>query len=218
MNTKISWKKLAFFVIAVVITATGEALNYKANIGVSPYEAVSLMLNYITLVKIGTISLTLNLLMIVLQIIFDRKITLAYVLQIPLAVIMGSIINLIVYTFLGNVELAYPDRFILMVVGLTISAIGVGFLMILNVVVFPLEGFCRVITNTFHWKFEIFRQAVDIFFIILCLVVGYFSQCGYSIREGSIIGAIIYAPIMGFVMRKARVRFGKILELDQVPQ
>ena len=194
-------KKYCLFILTLMMVSIGDSLCFKANIGVSPYEALALTFNYISHIKVGTLTLFVNACMILFQVIFSKQFKIKYVLQFLMSLCFGMVVNTIVYQVLGGISLQYYQSLIMEIIGLCISASGCGLLVALNVCVFPCEGFALTFSNTFKVDFQKTRQVIDIILVISCISLSLIFQCGFALREGTIIAACIFSPILGFVQR-----------------
>ena len=194
-------KKYCLFILTLMMVSIGDSLCFKANIGVSPYEALALTFNYMSHIKIGTLTLFVNACMILFQVILSKQFKVKYVLQFFMSLFFGMIVNTIVYQVLGGISLQYYQSLIMEIIGLCISASGCGLLVALNVCVFPCEGFALTFSDTFKVDFQKTRQVMDIILVISCISLSLIFQCGFALREGTIIAACIFSPIMGFVQR-----------------
>lgn len=199
-------KKYCLFILTLMVVSIGDSLCFKANIGVSPYEALALTFNYMSHIKIGTLTLFVNACMILFQVILSKQLKVKYVLQFFMSLFFGMIVNTIVYQLLGGITLRYYQSLIMEIIGLCISASGCGLLVALNVCVFPCEGFALTFSNTFKVDFQKTRQVIDIILVISCISLSLIFQCGFALREGTIIAACIFSPIMGFVQRSVTKR------------
>lgn len=197
-------KRYVLFILTLMMVSIGDSLCFKASIGVSPYEALALTFNYISHIKVGTLTLFVNACMIILQIILSKQFKIKYILQFFMSICFGMIVNAIVYQVLGGITLQYYQSLIMEIIGLCISASGCGLLVALNICVFPCEGFALTFSNTFKVDFQKTRQVMDIILVISCISLSLISQCGFALREGTIIAAFIFSPIMGFVQRHAQ--------------
>lgn len=112
-----------------------------------------------------------------------------------------------------NFELSsYPLRLMALIIGYIGMAIFVGGIMALNVVTFALEGFCLELSKKTKFEFSKIRQSVDIIGIIVSLLVCFFSDLPLVIREGTVLGMLIYAPILKIAMDK-QIQLFKQLEI-----
>ena len=141
--------------------------------------------------------------MILFQITLSKQFKIKYVLQFFMSLFFGMIVNTIVYQVLGGISLQYYQSLIMEIIGLCFSASGCGLLVALNVCVFPCEGFALTFSETFKVDFQKARQVMDIILVITCISLSLSFQCGFALREGTIMAACIFSPIMGFVQRSA---------------
>ena len=200
MNT--NKKRYLLFALMIFTLSLGDGMAMKAGIGTTAYEAFSLSISYVSGIKVGTVAMLFNITMVLLQLLLIRRFSLQTLLQIPVAIVQGYVLNLVVYTFLGRVVmLHYAMRLAFLLAGFTISACSVGTLMVLDVVVFPLEGFCYALSAKLSFPFTKVRQAADAVCILLALLLAFISRTPLTIREGSVIGMLIFSPIMGAAMR-----------------
>lgn len=196
-------KKYFLFIISIIVCSLGDSLLYKANIGVNPVEAISLSLSYIFQVEVGTMTIIFYSVLIIIQILMQKKLNLRTLLQIPLSLFIGVMINFWVYDILAGLKISpYITNFSLAVLGLTISAIGVGMLVFLDLVTFPVEGISMKISLLLNVNFQKIRQLFDISSVVISIALTLMFQLDFAVREGTVIGAIIFSPIMAFSMRK----------------
>ncbi|MBQ6322848.1 MAG: hypothetical protein IJI24_08240 [Lachnospiraceae bacterium] len=189
------------FTLGLLITSVGDSLVFKAAIGVSPYESVQMSISYLTGINVGTIAIVCHLAFVAGQLLLLRRMTFSLLLQIPVSFIQGSIVNLIVYTVFGNLEPSYPVRVLFLLGGICLIAIGIGIMVWTNVTVFPLEGFCKVLSDRKQYRFEKVRQVSDIVFLSLSLLATFLFHLPFAVREGTVISALIFSPMLGIVIK-----------------
>ena len=195
---KANIKKYVIFILAVIGTSLGDSLAMKGNIGTNAYEAFSLAISNISAIKVGTICFFCNLTCIVAEIILDKKVKVKYLLQIVLCYFQGMIINFIYYNLLGNLVLEhYVAKLIVTVLGMVICGSCCGLLVGLDVICFPLEGVCEVLSQKTHWDFGKVRQGADVAFVVITVLLCIIFKTNWTIREGTVIGMLILGPIMG---------------------
>lgn len=196
-------KRYLLFILALMMVSIGDSLCFKANIGVSPYEALALTFNYMSHIKVGTLTLLVNACMILSQVTLSKQLKIKFVLQFLMSLFFGLVVNAIVYQVLSSITLQYYQSLIMEIIGLCFSASGCGLLVALNVCVFPCEGFALIFSETFKVDFQKARQVIDIILVITCISLSLSFQCGFALREGTIMAACIFSPIMGFIQRSA---------------
>lgn len=191
-------KQIIILAVFVVVIGFGASLTMKAAIGIGAYDAVSLSLSKVLHIKVGNIGMCINIICIVLQMaLLKKEFKLLQLLQIGATILVGIAINFFFYNVFGEMVVSnYILKLILLVAGYTVSAIAVAVVMTINIVSMPLEGFCLVLANKFKLNFGRVRQVADIIFIIVVISVTLIFKTELTLREGTIIGMIIYGPML----------------------
>lgn len=195
-------KKYLLVVIAFMVVGVGCALTMKANVGVGAWDALAKTTNDMTGIAIGTAGMIYNTCCVVGQIlILRRKFKTVQILQIPLSIIFGMVVNFMFYNILVFPFDSFVGGCLLYFVANIIMAFGVALVMLLDEVTFALEGFCLALTKVISLEFAKIRQAVDVLGIILIIVLRLTIHIPWSIGAGTIIGMLTFGPMLGFFMR-----------------
>lgn len=206
---KIKRMVVCFFMI--ILISCGASLTLKAAIGVGAWDALALTGSSISGIKVGTVGMLLNFICIFIELMILRKnFKIKHALQIALCIIVGYTVNFFFYNVLGGIELSnYFIRVVILIVGYIINAFTVAVIMLLDVVTFALEGACMAVSNKVGIKFHILRQGVDVVCIVVASIVAFTSNVPLAIREGTVIGMVIFGPIMGLFMKQLKPIFQK---------
>lgn len=203
-------KKYIAIIIFVSLNACACALALKAAIGVSAWDAFSQTLSYFFNIKVGTMGIILNCSCIIGQIIILKKdFKPIQLLQAVVSFILGIVINFMLYHVYTFEIHSYFINILLLIIAYIFIALFVGAVMAINLVTFALEGFCLALERVIPMEFSKIRQAVDIICILLCLLLSFVLDLPLAIREGTIIGMIIFAPLMGYFMKIEKKLFQK---------
>lgn len=197
--------------IVVIFISFSAALSLKAAVGVGAWDAFAQSGSELTGIKVGTVLMLLNLFCLALQIMLLKgKVTINHLLQVVLNFTLGYAVNFFFYVVLGSVEItSYPVRLVLIITSISLSAFCVASMMLLNVVTFSLEGACLLISERIGQKFHIVRQIVDVLAIAISLLLSFLFQLPLSVREGTVIGMLLFSPLLGFFMERLRPIFQK---------
>jgi uncharacterized membrane protein YczE len=204
-------KKITILTILVSFISVGVALTLKAEIGVGAWDALLAAISNIIDVPIGTVGMVLNFILIFAQIIIlrsnFRKIQL---LQFPVSILFGLVINFMFYEVFSMLTLEnYVMKLLTLLLGYVIIAFSIAGVMVMDVIFFPVEGFTMAISDTINKKFYIIRQLVDVISVVTALLLVIpFSQ-PLVVREGTIIGVIIFGPLLGLFMKILKPIFKK---------
>lgn len=213
-------KRVSLLVILLVAVSMGASITLKAAIGVAAWDAMSQSVSYLSGVKIGTIGMLFNSLCVVGQIlVLRRNYKWIQLLQLPLNILLGTLINFFLYDVLGPVTIdSYLVKLLLLLVSLVFMSIVVSAVMVLDIVTFALEGFCMAVAQVTKIEFSKIRQGMDVLSVMVVLMLTLSFSLPLSLREGTIIGMIVFAPMMGFFMSKLRPIFKRLNLLQEEPE
>lgn len=212
--TKKVWMNVLYVMFGVVLVSVGVSFCIKAGIGVSAVDAVNSSISELTAIKIGTVSVLVNVSFVFAQIFIQKKeFRLFQLMQIPLSLLIGEVVNLMIYTVLPLITLEeYYMNLLLLILGNIIAALGVGLCTALDFVSFPLESLCIVISKNTGMSFGKIRQSADIIIIGVSVALTVLFNGSLFIREGTIIGAVVFAPLMNVVY----LNIHRILPIHQI--
>ena len=203
-------KRYIALVILVSLAGCGAALSLKAAIGVSAWDALTQTFSDFIHIKVGTMGMILNCSCIVGQIIILKKdFKPIQLLQAVVSIILGSVINFMLYEVYTFELTAYWQNIALLILAYIIMSVLVGAVMTLNIVTFALEGLCMALERVTPFEFAKIRQAVDVISIILCFILSFTLKLPLAVREGTVIGMIMFAPLMGKFMEIEKPLFRK---------
>lgn len=199
-------KNILLVIIAVVITAIGGSFTVKANVGVGAYEALNMNINQLTGIKIGTLAIALNMTCVLIQwLLLKKDFSFRQFLQVPVTLILGQVLNVMLYTVFANITIEqYWMKIAMVILGGLIAAIGVGSMMALNYINMPLEGACMAFSSRYGLNFGKVRQIVDVLLIASALLIAFSTNTAVTVREGTIISMFLFPPSMNFVYEKIR--------------
>lgn len=199
-------KKIIYFIILIVGISFGTTLTMKANIGVEAWDALAQSGSAITNIPVGTVLMILNITCVLIQwIILKKDFKFKHMLQIPLSVFIGYLVNYFYYDLFGNLIIDnYFIKVLILILGYLVNAFVVAGIMMLDVVTFALEGACKVISVKYQLSFPKFRQIIDVLSVASVIVLSMMFHIDLYVREGTVIGMLIFGPMIG--------SFTKILE------
>lgn len=193
-------KKYIALVIAVFLTAMGVGLAIKASVGLAAFDAINQSISNATNIRVGTVVMFVQTFFVLIQLIILRKdATWRLFMQIPLVILLGQFINLFVDDIFGNMELHnYLLRVTVFIVAQLIISFAVSTLLVIDLIAMPVENLSAVLAQKFPFKLGQIRQAIDILLIIGALAISLVSSTEWTIREGTILSALIFGPLMDF--------------------
>lgn len=195
-------RKFIVLIIALLLAAFGISLQMKAAIGLAPFDAMNQSLAFAFDIRVGDVVTFIQLLFVGLQIVMLRKETNWKVfLQIFVGAVLGQFVNLFFYTILGNFTVeSYFLKVLLLLFGAAWVPIFLGAVMVLDLVTMPIESFSMVFANKFNRPFGRVRQIVDIVCLVIAVSVSLLFNEPFTIREGTIISALTFGPLLSIYM------------------
>lgn len=199
-----NYRGYALLSISSAVIALAISLMLKASVGVGAFDAFTQSVSLMAGIRIGTVAMTVNLLCVLGQLIllkgdfgFNR------LLQIPMSVLVGMLVNFFYYDLLGTAQIEnYVTALITFFISLVTVAFSVSMIMTLNLITPPIESFCMELTKSVPLKFSTIRQLVDILCIVVSVVITFTFGFTLPVREGTVIGMLIFAPLLGFFINK----------------
>ena len=201
-----------FISINIVITGIGASLGIKAAVGVGAWDALSQSVSTVIGMKIGTFSMLLNISCVVVQLLMlGKKFKPLSILQVFVAILLGNVVNFMLYDVYANLVInSYFLNLAIYVISVLIIVVGVANIMAMNFISFPLEGACLVVSDRYNLNFGKVRQWVDIIAIIIALVVAFVFKDNYTVGVGTVIGMVMFGPLLDRIMNFVRPKLDKM--------
>lgn len=195
-------KRYLLIILGFMIVGTGCAFTLKANVGIGAWDAMAKSASDILHIEVGTMGMIFNCTCVIGQIIILRKnFKLVQLLQIPFSVLLGFVINFVLYNLLVFEFDSFIGGILMFMVSITVCAFGVSIVMVLDEVTFALEGFCMAVTNILDVKFHITRQIADVLSVLVVVALTLLFDIPWSLGIGTIVGMFIFGPMLGIFMK-----------------
>ena len=193
-------KKILFTILGIIIIYADVAFAIKAGIGVMPVDAAINTIAYVLNIKVGTFSMVFHGSFFLGQILIERKnFRKTEFLQLLYITLGGTVLNFFLYTILKNVEFTlYPIRFIVAVAAFFLSAFGCTLVLETHLMRTPMEGCIQLIAERLGTPMGKLRQKIDIGLVLLSVVLTLIFGTEWTLREGTIIAALLFGPAMDF--------------------
>lgn len=198
----ISSKHILCLLLALSLLTTGVSFMIKADIGLIAWDAFYVTIGNILGIKEGDMSIISNIILFIIQLILlGKQFKKSQWLQIPVTLFFGILINFMLYKVLKFELNSYILQVILFVFGITLTSFAVSLLVTLNIVAMPLDALAASIEDISKFKFEPVRLSFDIFAVLSALALSYMFSSKYLVREGTILGMVIFNGAMPIFRR-----------------
>ena len=204
MNLKKFLCNLALSLMAFILTGLGTSMSIEGAIGISSFNALNYSLSNLLQMKIGTMTIILNLLFLFLYIVLTKgKFIVKYVFQLIAVSSIGIVINFFTYNIFDKMEVGnYFISVMYLVCGVFIGGISVAFILALDTMSFPVEAFCLEIANMKNIKFSKVRRLIDIISVSVSLLITLLFSYPLVIREGTVVSLLLFSTVIGYFHEK----------------
>ncbi|WP_066305607.1 YitT family protein [Bacillus sp. FJAT-29814] len=198
-----SIQKFLIVAISMMLTGIGASLGIKAAVGVGAWDALSLSVSGVIDMKVGTFSMIMNISCVLLQLILLKKeFKINHIVQIFVAVLLGFVVNFMIYDVYSKFTIdSYWMNVLLLILSVIICAASISVIMAINLVTFPLESVCMIISKKINKNFGFIRQFVDVLSIAIALAVSFLFNESITVREGTVIAMILFGPLLNVFMK-----------------
>ena len=191
-------KRYLLLLVGLSIMAFGVAFSIKASLGTSPISSVPYVVSLFTPLTVGTATITMHCVFILLQILILRK---NYhpiqLMQLPVAFFFGYLTDFGVWAVPGITCNTYWQQWIICLIGILLVAVGVSFEVKAGVVVLAGEGvvlaICKVLPKV---KFGYMKVGFDVTLVVIaCILSIVFTGRLQGVREGTVAAALLVGLI-----------------------
>jgi len=198
-------KKITVMFLSIILCAFSVSVVLKCAIGVGAWDAFSQTASGILKIKVGTFSMFMNISCVVAQIIIKKQFKIALAMQIALSVALGVLINFFYYQMLADLQFnTYLSTIMIFLLANAACAFAVGTVTAQNIISFPLEGLCMTIALKLDKPFGKIRQLADIITMFFVVILVLLFDGKMTIREGTVIGMIVFGPLLDIYMRHVK--------------
>ena len=204
VNLKKFLCNLVLSLIAFILTGLGTSMLIEGAIGISSFNALNYSLSSLFQMKIGTMTIILNLLFLFLYIVLtNEKFIMKYIFQLIAISSIGIVINFFTYNIFDKMEVGnYFISVMYLVSGVLIGGISVAFILALDTMSFPVEAFCLEIANMKNIKFSKVRRLIDIISVSVSLLITLLFSYPLVIREGTVVSLLLFSTVIGYFHEK----------------
>ncbi|HJJ47370.1 MAG TPA: DUF6198 family protein [Methanocorpusculum sp.] len=189
--------------IGVFTMGFGIALSIQAGLGISPISCLPYVLNQWLGISVGTMTLIMNIIFLILQIAILRKAFKIYqLLQIPLLFVFSAAIDFSLWLLSGAVSDFYPLQFCMMLASCGIIALGLFFLLKADLLMMSGDALVRAIAEVSKKEFGKVKVGFDCTLVAAAAITSLCSmQSIVGIREGSLAAAILIGTIVRLLVK-----------------
>ncbi len=177
--------------------AFGVAFSIKGNLGTSPISSLPYVTGQISGLTVGTTTIIMHCVLIILQIlILRKKYDWFQLMQLPIAFIFGFMTDLALDALAFLNPAGYAQQWLLCGIGIVLVAVGVSLEVTADVITLAGEGFVLAVCKVRPVKFGTMKVCFDVSLVaISCILSALFLHGIYGVREGTAAAAILVGII-----------------------
>lgn len=203
--------RFVFLCLGLTIMAFGVAFSIKADLGISPISTVPYVTSLISGLSVGTTTIIMNFLFVLIQIaILRRQYDWFQLLQFPAAIVFGTMIDVAEYLLQGIQVSNYLEEWLFCIIGIVLIALGISVEVMANLVTTAGEGIVLAICKVAPVKFGNMKMGFDITLVCISVVLSLVFLSGVEgVREGTL-AAMIFVGQITKVTNKWMKRVGDV--------
>ena len=190
-------RRYLLLLAGLAIMAFGVAFSIKASLGTSPISSVPYVVSLFAPLTVGTATIIMHCVFILLQILILRK---KYhpiqLMQLPVAFFFGYLTDFGVWAVQGITCDHYLQQWLVCLVGIFLVAVGVSLEVKAGVVVLAGEGVVLAICKVLPVKFGYMKVGFDVTLVAIACVLSFvFTGRLQGVREGTVAAALLVGLI-----------------------
>ena len=190
-------RRYLLLLVGLAIMAFGVAFSIKASLGTSPVSSVPYVVSLFAPLTVGTATIIMHCVFILLQILILRK---KYhpiqLMQLPVAFFFGYLTDFGVWAVQGITCDHYLQQWLVCLIGIFLVAVGVSLEVKAGVVVLAGEGVVLAICKVLPVKFGYMKVGFDVTLVAVACVLSFvFTGRLQGVREGTVAAALLVGLI-----------------------
>lgn len=197
-------KRFSAYVLGVFLVSMGVALSIKAGLGVTPLTSFPYVLSLWLSLEVGAVTTGVFVAYVLLQaIILKKDFKNIYWMQLLIASLFGNFLSFSNGMIVDIIPYVYYQRIILLIVGISLMAIGIILYLSANLIMQPPEGLVIAVAKKTGISFCKTKIYFDNISVLMSLAVLLISGIGIvGIREGTIIASLGLGKMISLFSKK----------------
>lgn len=189
-------KRTLWYIVGLNLIAAAVVLNIRYNVGVAAFSSVMYSISEIYHISLGTASIICYLLFVAVQCILSRRITLMFLLEVPLSFAFGFLTDVYDF-FIPEIPFPLPGRLVCFVLTMFVTGGGVFLCVKSRMVLTPTDGIVNTISEVFHLRFSTVKNAFDLSMVAISAALCLLNRTPfYGIGIGTVFSALFLGRII----------------------
>lgn len=186
------------FLTGVFVMSVGIALSVHGQLGTAPISTFPAVINAATSWSVGSVTVLMNMVFVLVQIlILRRRFQLFQLVQLPIAMVFGAVINLSLFLTSWTQTNNYLLQWVVTICGALILGVGVYIQIQPKLLYLPGEGLVMALTQVTGVRFGTMKQLVDWSLVIISAIVSLILMHRLEgVREGTVFAAFAVGGVV----------------------
>lgn len=188
--------RVLIYLLGLVILCFGVVLNTKTNLGVAAINSIPFVISKSADISLGKCVFVLYCLLIILQLLILRKISVIVILQLPVSLLFGKLVDLFNIYILKFEAHNIISGLLMLMVAIIMVGLGTTLVISQNLIPNAPDGFVNAVATKLNKQFGFIKVRFDIVCVLIGLVIS-FLMSGKIVGIG--IGTLISMVLTGNV-------------------
>ena len=200
--------RVPWYLAGLILLALGSAVSIRSALGVTATASIGYVISGITGFSMGLVTVFNFILFIVAQLfLVSGRERLRVLLQLPFSLFFSGVLDLFL-ALLPERELQIGGRWVLLALGVILTAAGVFLTVSPGIVPTAPDGFVRAASARFGWDFGAVKNVLDLVTVALASALGILCLGSLEgIGAGTLVSALLVGPLTGLLMKRFGPRF-----------
>src|SRR5699024_7156134 len=191
-------RRWLIFICGVCTMAVGIALSVHGQLGTAPISTFPVVIGTATSWSVGTVTAAMNIVFVGIQaLILGRQFPLFQLIQLPVAVLFGTVIDLSLFLTRWAETDTYLLQWVVTIIGAITLGVGVYIQVQPKLLYLPGEGLVMALTQVSAVRFGTMKQLVDWSLVVISAVISLsLMQQLVGVREGTVFAAFAVGGVV----------------------
>lgn len=191
-------RRWLIFICGVCIMSVGIALSVHGQLGTAPISTFPVVIGTATSWSVGTVTAAMNIVFVGIQaLILGRQFPLFQLVQLPVAVLFGTVIDLSLFLTRWAETDTYLLQWVVTIIGAITLGVGVYIQVQPKLLYLPGEGLVMALTQVSAVRFGTMKQLVDWSLVVISAVLSLsLMQQLVGVREGTVFAAFAVGGVV----------------------
>lgn len=190
------FKRTTWYLIGLNLIALSVVLNIRFGLGVAAFSSVMYSISEIYHISLGIASIFCYLLFVIIQCLLSRKITLVFVLEVPLSIVFGFLTDFY-DLIIPELSIGLALRTFCFAATMFITALGVFLCVKSRMVLTPTDGIVNTISEVFQLRFSAVKNGFDVSMVTISALLCIANHSPfYGIGPGTVFSALLLGRII----------------------